>query len=96
MKGLRHEMKEDAPPNAKLYVTKEMMQKLINCKETSDEMNAFISLSYYGFLRISETLNLRYRDISYDEQGRLKLLIPYSKTDQSGKSATVFINKSDT
>ena len=91
MKGLRHGMKEDSPHNAKFYVTKEMIQKHINYNENNEEMNAFISLSYYGFPRISETLNLRYHDVSYDEQGRLKLLIPYSKNYQSGKSATAFI-----
>lgn len=96
MKGLRHQMKSDSPPNAKLYVTREIMDKIINSHETTEEMNAFVSISYYGFLRISETLNIRLKDVSFDEEGRIMLLIPYSKNDQNGKTATVFINKTTT
>lgn len=96
MKGLRHEMKGDSVPKAKLYIGKEMMDKLVKCDKTNAEMNAFISIMYYGFLRISECLNLRYKDVQIDENGRIKILIPYSKTDQNGKTVTIYISKTET
>lgn len=95
LKGLKHEMKQDAPPNAKSYIGKETMEKLISL-EGREEIKALISVLYYGFLRISEGVNLKYKDVTYDDNGRMMLLIPFSKTDQSGKSVTVFISPTST
>lgn len=55
-----------------------------------------MTLSYYGFLRISELQNLMVNDIVCDtENKRLKLYIRFSKTDQYGVGQETFIYDND-
>ena len=55
----------------------------------------WMTLAFEGFLRISELLALRRRDITVNEaQQRLELFIRRSKTDQFGTGHTTFICKS--
>lgn len=95
MKGLRHEMKGDSSPKAKFYISKDIMNSIIKSTETTDEINALVSVLYFGFLRISEATNLKHKDVGIDKTGRLMLNIPFSKTDQTGKSITIYIGKTE-
>lgn len=55
-------------------------------------MMFYMSLSFFGFLRISELLNLKKKDIIYDsEKNKLILNIRYSKTDQNGQGFTTYL-----
>ncbi|KAK8881046.1 hypothetical protein M9Y10_003773 [Tritrichomonas musculus] len=51
-----------------------------------------MTLSFYAFLRISELLNLRKKDVIYDtSKNKLILNIRYSKTDQIGRGITTYL-----
>ena len=53
-----------------------------------------MTLSFFGFFRVSELLNLKKKDIVYDSQtNKLNLPIRFSKTDQEGKRITTYIYK---
>ena len=91
LQGLRREMHGDTAPNAKLFVSKEIMEGIMKSEEISNEMKALSSVMYYGFLRISEGTNLHYKDVQVDECNNMVLTIPYSKTDQNGRSVQIFI-----
>lgn len=55
-----------------------------------------MSLSYYGFLRISELLNLTTNDLVIDTtNSRLIVNIRYSKTDQFGKGEKIYLYDND-
>lgn len=55
-------------------------------------MMFYMSLSFFGFLRISELLNLKKKDIIYDsEKNKLILNIRFSKTDQNGQGFTTYL-----
>ena len=86
-------MKQESPLNAKQYISKEIMESIIKLDSVSLETKALIFILYYGFIWISECVNLRYKDISYDTEGRMVVLIPFSKTDQTGKTVTIFISQ---
>ena len=45
-------VKDDYSPNAKSYVSKDIMKQIIESHETNDEINALVSILYFGFLRI--------------------------------------------
>ena len=52
----------------------------------------YMTLSFYAFLRISELLNLRKKDIIYDvNKNKLIINIRFSKTDQNGKGVTTYL-----
>ena len=96
IQGLKRELKEDEPPNRKL--PSDMMEQfsnLVNYEnfESVRDMTLF-SLSFYGFLRISETLNLRGIDIKFVDDGVI-VNITHSKTDQIFHGYTCFISKSN-
>lgn len=56
------------------------------------KMMFYTTLSFYAFLRISELLNLKKKDIVYDvELNRLIITIRFSKTDQTGKGFTTYL-----
>lgn len=55
-----------------------------------------MTLSYYAFLRISEVVNLKKSDLSYDSEKQiLKVHISSSKTDQDHQGTDTFIVKND-
>ena len=100
MLGLKRIMKGDTSPNASKYVTIQLMIEL--AKNTNQnvkneiELMTIESLCFYGFLRISEACRLMWKEITYDQDGRLVLLIPYSKTYQTGRRVNVYICRSNT
>lgn len=68
-----------------------MYHSLSNSRDA--EIIALMSTLYYGFLRISEGVNLRLNDVNF-EQDTLTLCIRSSKIDQFGKSELVIIKNS--
>lgn len=55
-----------------------------------------MGISYQGFLRISELQNLYTKDVIINNKNkRLKLLIKFSKTDQTGNGSIIFIYDND-
>ena len=95
LEGLRREMKGDSAPNAKLYITKEMMDLIIEHAEITQEIKALVSVLYSAFLRISEATNLKFSDLTFDRDGRMILKIPFSKTDQGGKTVDIYIKRTN-
>ncbi|OHT07334.1 hypothetical protein TRFO_24500 [Tritrichomonas foetus] len=51
----------------------------------------FMTVMFFGFLRISEALNLTRKDINLKQNDMIKVLIRNSKTDQEGKGQYVII-----
>lgn len=99
-KGVLRDMKYHRDPNRKLpwdpkffsaYLLHYPLNQLYNT-----QFLFFMSISYYGFLRISELQHLKKEDISIEEDHqRLKLFIRYSKTDQNGEGETTYIYNND-
>lgn len=99
-KGILRDMKTDRDPYKKepwepgffdLYISKFPLNQISNTV-----FLFFMSISYYGFLRISELQNLCTSDIVIDtDLKRLRILIKYSKTDQFGKGEFVYIYDND-
>ena len=54
-----------------------------------------MSIMFFGFLRISETLALEKDDITLYEHGQMVLIIRSSKTDQIGTGHGVYISDGD-
>lgn len=53
------------------------------------KMMFYMTLSFYAFLRISELINLKKKDIKYGPQlNKLIITIKFSKTDQTGNCFT--------
>ena len=95
LKGLRNKMKSDNSPHAKSPVTKEIMGKLADLSEndeTKTEVMTLMSFLYFGFLLISEAVNMTFRNIGFDEERRMIIFIPYSKTDQIGRGETIYMS----
>lgn len=82
----------------KCLLPPEILSKLPENTNTSDPENvrrmALYSLSFIGFLRISEALSLTGSDITYDADG-LTLNIKKSKTDQTGHGSICYIKKNN-
>ena len=94
--GLQRAFKEDSSPFAKLPFKTEFFLQYLQIYDMNDIENIrmifYMTLSFYGFLRISELLNLRKKDIVYDvQQNKLILNIRYSKTDQNGNGVTTYL-----
>lgn len=95
LKGLKRIMLGGSSPNAKDYISPEILNLLAQKVNLDDpisiQLMAIYSLCYYGFLRISECLSLKRREMKIDANRRLVLLIPVSKTDQTGRRVSVYI-----
>lgn len=81
-------------PKAKLPVTREMMELWARSEGNHifsrlREMTMF-SVSWYGFLRISELLALCVEDVRFEDRG-ISIFVRRSKTDQHGNGATFFV-----
>ena len=67
MKGLRREMNGNSVPYQKEPFTPEMFEQMLEKKppNTKDDTNFYLlmSMMYFGFLRISEALNLTWNDL---------------------------------
>lgn len=70
------------------------MKRLDPTNKDSIEICLLMSVGFLGFLRLSELLQLRKSDIRIDREG-LMLTIRASKTDQTGRGAQCFIQKTD-
>ena len=56
----------------------------------------YVVIAFSAFLRISELMNLRKRDIRIDREiGRIELLIRRSKTDQYGRGDSTFLFRNE-
>lgn len=96
--GLRREMTEGGQscPNAKEPFQLEWFERIVNVYPMEDLGNRrimfWMTLCFHGFLRISELLGLRKRDITINEaDGRMDLFIRRSKTDQMGIGETTYL-----
>lgn len=95
-KGLQRSFKENSSPFAKLGFKPEFFLKFLEINDMNDieniKMMFYMSLSFFGFLRISELLNLKKKDIIYDpEKNKLILNIRFSKTDQTGQGFNTYL-----
>lgn len=56
----------------------------------------FMTISYFGFLRISELLYFLTKDVIIDSKNnRLKALLKFSKTNQTGDGSTICVCDND-
>lgn len=85
--GLRRMMLGDSPPNRKDPLLPEHLQQMLDAapptKPSHMETWFLITLSFFGFLRISEALSLLVGDITISEN-LIVLNIKKSKNDQTG------------
>ena len=94
--GLQRSFKENSSPFAKTAIKPEFFLKFLEIYDMSDienvKMMFYMSLSFFGFLRISELLNLKKNDLYYDvETNKLILNIRFSKTDQVGQGYKTYL-----
>ena len=94
--GLKRAYKENTSPFAKLPFKPEFFLRYLELNDMSEIENVrmmfYMSLSFYAFLRISELLNLRKKDIVYDvARNKLIINIRFSKTDQTGHGFTTYL-----
>ena len=99
-KGVLRDMKTNKNPNRKLPWNPQFFDSYLDLyplNQFTDTLFLFyMTLSYYGFLRISELQNLKFQDIVFDSQEeRLILNIRFSKTDQFGKGEKTFVYDND-
>ena len=94
--GLLRSFKENSSPFAKKPFKPEFFIHFLQIADMNDIRNLrimfYMTLSFYAFLRISELLNLRKKDIIYDvNKNKLIINIRFSKTDQNGKGVTTYL-----
>ena len=102
MSGVRREMTIDkgACPYAKAPFEIEWFDRMAMILPLTDlcnrKMMFWTTLCFHGFLRISELMGLRRRDIRVDEKrGCMELFIQRSKTDQFGVGDKTYIFKAE-
>lgn len=95
-RGLQRSYKERSSPFAKVPFKPEYFIRFLELNDMkiieNVKMMFYMTLSFFVFLRVSELLNLKKKDIVYDSQtNKLILTIRFSKTDQEGKGFTTYI-----
>ena len=100
MNGIRREMLGDTPPNRKLAVLVEHMEKFASLANENNSFEvqtmALFSLMFFGFLRISEAWKLHVSDICFSQgTPSVTVKIRSSKTDVNGRSTTIYIEKGE-
>ena len=95
-KGIERYFKEAYNPFAKKPWQIDFFLKYLQIMRTNDidqvRLMFYMSLSFFGFLRMSELLALKRKDFIIDAMNnRIMLYIRYSKTDQTGKGSKTFI-----
>ena len=99
MSGLRRDTtREGESPKAKEPFRKEWFEQISRCIPMGDidnrRMMFWMTLCFHAFLRISELMCLRKRDIRINiDEGRMELYIRRSKTDQFGAGESTFVFK---
>ena len=99
LSGLRREMtKVGSDPNAKSPFPVEWFDRIVEARNMEDVQNRELmfcmTLSFHAFLRISELLNLRRKDIIIDEtEEKMELNVSRSKTCQYARGEKTFIFK---
>ena len=98
--GLKRSFKTNSDPFQKapfqIMWFKKILEKFPVFLQDSCLFMLFLTLSFQFFLRIDELTNLKKSDIKFDSnQGKLDVLIRYSKTDQEGESITMSCWKTD-
>ena len=100
LSGLQRVMHNDRNPKAKLPITKEIIEKISNLVKKEDihqvEFMVIASLCFYGFLRLSECISLKFNQIILDEKERMVITLEKSKTNQTGKKEIIYIHKTNT
>lgn len=90
-------MLAECPPNRKLAITADMMNRVMRSMDPDDEEDVdlclLFSFGYLGFLRLSELLNLKRSDVRVEANG-ITLNIAKSKTDQRGRGHVCYIERS--
>ena len=98
MKGLMRSMHGGFPPNRKEAVSIEDLDKiaeLINIDDATQVRDfACISMMFSGFLRSSEALALKRKNVTLHD-GIMQITVESSKTDPDGRRNQVFIKKTD-
>jgi integrase len=97
--SLKRTHKAGLCPNAKSFVTSEMMRDMINQGSFHHEVDSkelcLLTLMFFGFLRVSEVILLNISDIKYEDQ-LWQINIAQSKTDKFSYGAIVFIDSNKT
>lgn len=92
--GLRREMHAGTFPNAKLPFKPEWFGEILDHFPVTMQDNRrfmfLITLAFHGFLRMSELIALKKRDITLKDD-RMEILIQSSKTDQFGHGQKTYI-----
>lgn len=99
--GLRRVMQGNNCPKAKLPFDVNwfnIIPQYFNLNQMDDRLFFFyMTLSFSGFLRISELLNLQKKDLELSNDNQiLTLYIKNSKTDQFGRGCRTFIYNNET
>ncbi len=90
----------NAGRNRKEPITSDLLKDIVKKYRQSDNLidMRFVLmtvLGFCGFLRISELLEIQYKDISFCPTG-VTIFLPFSKTDQLREGNTVFISELNT
>lgn len=99
--GLRRRLLGNSCPNAKLPFDVSWFEKIANEFPLNQYDNRlfflYMTLSFSGFLRISELLNLKKKDLQLSQDSQiLTINISSSKTDQFGRGTKTFIYNNNT
>ena len=101
IKSIRLE-RGDLPPNRKSPITGSMIDQIKKNKKRLENIITvrnitMLCLAHAGFLRCSELLNIKKKDVIIDDENQLlKIFIPVSKTDPTAEGVNVFITNSNT
>ena len=81
-------------------ILKADIEKIINCIHDDSEDystlrdKALILIGFYSFCRRSELLGMKYEHLNFGDSG-IQVLIPFSKTDQTGEGRMIFLPKTN-
>jgi len=93
--GLMKTMKGGSCPNAKEPITSKMLDQISAIIDQSDRLQlrdmAMYTMMFYGFLRFNECANLKPEDIFTEIDGKLRIVVRFSKTDPTGVGEDVYL-----
>jgi len=91
--SIKNRDKDNKKDQAKALVKNDIIKIIDKIEKNSDNLTdirdeALILVGFYSFCRRSEVLNMKYEDLNMREKSII-VNIPYSKTDQVGKSRKI-------
>ena len=96
--GLLHKLKSGHFPYQKEPFNPKWFPQILNLFPISTQDNyrffLIITLAWHCFLRVSETTNLRFKDLTYDGE-KLTVFIRWSKSDQVGNGEYCYVYNSE-